>query len=95
MSSIGKTKTIGVNGKEITVRELTVGGVRGLLQAEGTGNMVDEVLFDIRLSDLHFFTSLKAEEITEMRPSELHEVVSACKEVNPHFFAMLAKVIKT
>jgi len=95
MSSIGKTKTIGVGGKEITVRELTVGNVRKLLQTEGTGNLVDEVLFDIRLSDLPVFTSLNVEEIGEMRPSDLHEVVAACKEVNPHFFAMLAKVTKT
>lgn len=95
MQELGKSKLIKVAGVEITVRELTVGAVRKLLVSEGNGSLVDEVLFDVRLSDLPVFTSLQSEEISEMHPSSLHEVVTACKEVNPHFFAMLAKVIKT
>lgn len=95
MQELGKSKLIKVAGIEITVRELTVGAVRGLLESGGSTSIVDQALLDIPLTDLPVFTSLKAEEISDMRPSELHEVVAACKEVNPHFFAMLAKVTKT
>lgn len=41
--------------------------------------------------DLPVFTNLTAEKIELMRPSELRQVISACKEANPDFFGMLAR----
>ncbi|RIA22668.1 hypothetical protein DFO61_3358 [Ectopseudomonas oleovorans] len=94
MASLGKTKTIGAGDIEVTVREVTVAGVRSILARAGTGDVVDELLLDVRLQDLVDFTSLTAEQVEQMRPSDLAVVVEACKEVNPDFFAMLAKAYK-
>ncbi|RRV41274.1 hypothetical protein EGJ86_07260 [Pseudomonas sp. o96-267] len=73
--------------------ELTVGQVRGLLDVQPGGGLVDELLLEeVRLVDLPVFTGLKAEELEEMLPSELEVLVEGCKEANPSFFRMLATV---
>lgn len=77
----------------IACNELTVGQVRGLLQNVTTGDLVDELLLEeVRLVDLPFFTCLKREDLEEMLPSDLELLVEGCKEANPSFFRMLAKV---
>lgn len=81
------------DGRGISCLELTVGQVRGLLQPKPGADLVDELLLeDVRLVDLPVFTGLSIEDIEQMLPSDLEQLVDGCKEANPSFFRMLAKV---
>lgn len=91
---VGKTviKTLS-NGQRVCCMELTVGQVRGLLQPRPVSDVLDELLLeDLRLPDLPLFTGLKVEELEQMLPSDLEQLAEGCKEANPSFFRMLAKV---
>jgi len=91
MSDIGKSVIKSVGGRKIVCSELSVAQVRQLLQQSQGADLVDEVLLpDVRLPDLPLFTGLTVEEIDQMLPSDLEEVVAGCKEANPTFFRMLA-----
>ena len=92
--AVGKTVIVKLSGnRPVPCLELTVGQVRGLLQGNGTGVIVEELLLeDVRLIDLPLFTGLKAEDLEQMLPSDLELLVQGCKEANPSFFRMLAKV---
>lgn len=95
MSSIGKSVTLSISGRKVVCSELTVAQIRQLLQQEPGRDLVNEALFqDIRLPDLPLFTGLSVEEIDQMLPSELENIVVGCKEANPSFFRMLAALIK-
>ncbi|WP_236234877.1 hypothetical protein [Pseudomonas tohonis] len=77
---------------EVIIRELTVADVRALMGRAPDNDLLGAALFEeIALVDLPAFTSLTAEKIELMRPSELRQVISACKEVNQDFFGMLAR----
>ncbi|QTS88304.1 hypothetical protein JLK41_09130 [Ectopseudomonas khazarica] len=91
--AIGRSviKTIS-GGVRVCCMELTVSQVRGLLQPRPGGDVVDELLLeDLRLPDLPLFTGLKVEELEQMLPSDLEQLVDGCKEANPSFFRLLAK----
>jgi hypothetical protein len=93
-SAVGKTviKKLS-NGQRVPCMELTVGQARGLLQPRQGSDVVDELLLeDLRLPDLPLFTGLKVEELEQMLPSDLEMLVEGCKEANPSFFRMLAKL---
>ena len=95
MSGIGKSVTLAIGARKVVCSELTVAQVRQLLQREVLGDLVDEALFtDVRLPDLPLFTGLTVEEIDQMLPSEIEEIVAGCKEANPAFFRMLAALSK-
>lgn len=95
MSDMGRTVTKTVGGKEVICREVTVAVARKILQAGQPASLIDAAIFEeVQLQDLPILTSLTAEEIDGMRPSELRIVVDGCKEANPDFFAMLARVSK-
>lgn len=80
-------------GQRVCCMELTVGQVRGLLQATPGNDLVDELLLEeVRLPDLPLFTGLKLGDLEQMLPSDLEVLVEGCKEANPSFFRMLAKV---
>ncbi|CAM4004205.1 hypothetical protein [Ectopseudomonas alcaliphila] len=85
-------KTLG-DGTRVCCMELTVAQVRGLLQATPGNDLIDELLLeDVRLPDLPLFTGLKLVDLEQMLPSDLEVLVEGCKEANPSFFRMLAKV---
>lgn len=93
-SAVGRTviKTLS-NGQRVACMELTVAQARGLLQPRQGSDVVDELLLeDLRLPDLPLFTGLKGEELEQMLPSDLEMLVEGCKEANPSFFRMLAKL---
>lgn len=93
MSDAGKAVVKQVAGLEVVCRELTVAQVRGLMAASAEPDLVGTMLFEeMPLGDLPVFTSLTSEQVDQLRPSELAEVVAACKEANPHFFAMLDRL---
>ncbi len=92
-SAVGKSVIKKVGGRSVVCSELTVGQVRGLLQQNNGGDLLDELLLeDVRLADLPIFTGLPAEELEQMLPSDLDVLVEGCKEANPSFFRMLAKL---
>lgn len=93
MSELGSTTLVKIGDKEVICRELTVAGVRQLIAAPGSGDLVKDALFqDLRLGDLPALTNLTEADIEAMRPSELAQVVAGCKKANPDFFAMLARL---
>ena len=93
MSEMGKVVVRRVGGIDVVCRELTVGQVRGIMQTDVEGDLVTDCLFsEVRLHDLELLCGLTREQIDALRPSELRVVVEACKEANPDFFAMLARV---
>jgi hypothetical protein len=91
--AVGKSVIKKLSSRTVVCSELTVGQVRGLLQAKAGADLVDELLLeDVRLVDLPVFTGLPIEDIEQMLPSDLEQLVEGCKEANPSFFRMLAKV---
>ncbi|HJE67589.1 hypothetical protein [Pseudomonas oryzihabitans] len=93
MAELASSRVLNLDGQEIIVRELTVAGVRQMLMAEIGEDVVNLQLFsDVRLEDLVQMTSLTADQIDAMRPSQLEQVIKACKEMNPDFFGMLVRL---
>lgn len=93
MSDMGKVVVKRVGDIDVICRELTVGQLRGMVQTDIEGDLVADFLFqEARLSDLQKMSSLSREQLEGLRPSELRLVVDACKEANPDFFEMLARV---
>lgn len=93
MSDMGKVVVKKIGGIDVICRELTVGQLRGLMSTKLEGDLVADFLFeDVRISDLEQLTNLSRQQLESFPPSELRQVVAACKEANPDFFAMLARV---
>lgn len=93
MSQMGKVVVRRIGELEVVCREMTVGQLRGLIASELAGEVVGDFLFeDVRLADLQHMTNLTAEQVDALRPSQLREVVEACREANPDFFGMLARL---
>lgn len=94
MSATGKTLVVEAGGMEVVCRELEVGQVRSLMsKSRGDSFQAVELMFkDIPLDDLPTFTSLSKDQVEAMKPSDLEKVVSGCKEANPHFFALMARL---
>jgi hypothetical protein len=66
-------------------------------EAEESGSAADFEPFDmigsqlidgIKLFELEMMTSLTAADLEDLKPSQIEEVVSVCKKVNPNFFAL-------
>jgi len=81
-----KTKTIKIDGKEITVKELRVKDIRSMLadseKIKGTGDVIKLLPAAVNLTPA---------EIEEYAPSELKIIYDAFKEVNEVFFGLAAK----
>ena len=97
--NITNSKEILLGSISVTVRELTVSQVRNwlsaMVQPSGQHDIVDQAFFDdCALSDLQRMTSLSSEQIDQLRPSQLREVIALCKELNPDFFGFMARLVK-
>lgn len=89
------SREVVVAGQPVICRELTVLQVRNWL--EGMGGAVpdplDAALFrDCTLAELKRMTDLNDEKLNGLRPSQVEQVIQVCKELNPHFFALLGRV---
>lgn len=81
----------------ITIREMTVLQVRNLLQDAANSSerfdVVDNWLIqDASLSDLKRMSTLTDEQINALHPSDLRQIAETCKELNPDFFGLLARL---
>lgn len=88
------SRTIKLGERSVTVRELTVAEVRDWMVEAETGAGQDPlhalVLEDCGLGDLARMSDLFAFELEAYAPSDLAELIAACKALNPHFFRMRA-----
>ncbi len=89
-------KTLTVGAHTFEVRELTVADIRLWLKdlLETTEpDLVAEALFDdLSLGDLPRLTSLTADQVESMTPSEIRQVIEAAKAVNADFFGLRQKL---
>lgn len=93
MSELSSSRVLNLDGREVIVRELTVAGVRQMLMPDAADDVVGAALFEeVRLVDLQRMTSLTTEDVEALRPSQLRQVLDACREMNRDFFAMLARL---
>lgn len=88
-----RTDTVKLGDHSVTLRELTVGEVRGMLMSRPEQDTVDYLLFDdITLGELVQMTDLSLSDLDKFTQSELDTVRLKAKELNPHFFAMLNRI---
>lgn len=91
------SRELKVGELHVTVREMTVMQVRSLLQdaaaAPESFDIVNSWLIpDISLGDLKRMSTLADDDINQLHPSDLRKIMEACKELNPDFFALLARL---
>lgn len=88
------TRIVKLGERSVTVRELTVAEVRDWMVETETGAGQDPlhalVLEDCGLGDLARMSDVFAFELEAYAPSDLAELIAACKALNPHFFRMRA-----
>jgi hypothetical protein len=94
-----KIKTIMIDEREITVKELTVADVRDLL--ENVTNKTEINTIDLLFGDsvpseaIEKSTGIKIKKLeNDFSPSEIKTLVEAVEEVNPFFVAMIQKLKK-
>lgn len=89
------SREVVVAGQPVICRELTVLQVRSWLEGLGSESPdpLSAALFrDCTIDDLKRMTDLTDEKIDSLRPSQVEQVMQVCKELNPHFFAMLGRM---
>ena len=85
-----KTKTIKIDDKEITVKELRVKDIRKLM---GQMETLEDDIFDGMGKFLPFATDdLKLSDLEGMAPSEIERIWDTFREVNGVFFRMMARM---
>ena len=77
-----KRKSIKIDDREITVYELKVRDIIDLAGLFDGGSPVE-----ILRSELHRITDLSPDDLTEMAPSELRQILDVAREVNADFLA--------
>ena len=85
----GLTKTITLNGVEITIREVTVAEIRAWLkglETEETDPMDVMLNKDVHMAAVRLVTGLTKEQMDDMLPSERRLLASKASEVNGDFF---------
>lgn len=88
------TRPCTVGTTAVTVRELTYTEVRDWLVETETGQAEDPLhalaLEECSLSDLARMSSISVSELENNAPSDLADLLAACKALNPHFFRVRA-----
>jgi hypothetical protein len=88
------TRPVTVGATAVTVRELTFGEVRDWLVEIETGQAEDPLhalaLEECSLADLARMSSILVRELEGYAPSDLADLIAACKALNPHFFRVRA-----
>jgi hypothetical protein len=88
------TRPVTVGAVSGTVRELTFGEVRDWLTEAESGQAEDPLhalaLEECSLADLARMSSITVRELEACAPSDLADLLAACKALNPHFFRVRA-----
>jgi hypothetical protein len=88
----GLTKTIQVNGQEVTVRELSVAEIRAWmkeLEISETDVMDVALHKGWHMSAVRLITGLSREQLDEFLPSERRLIAQTCEAVNGDFFDLI------
>lgn len=95
MSEASGCRPVLIGGLHVTVREMTVAQVRQLMDTITADTVGDALLGGaLRLHDLSVMSSVTAEMLDELTPSQLEELAKVCREANRHFFEMLERLAK-
>ncbi|MFV3370090.1 hypothetical protein ACNFH5_18135 [Pseudomonas sp. NY15435] len=95
MSDASGCRHVLIDGRQVNIREMTVAQVRQLMDTITADVIGDSLLGGaLRLHDLAVMSSLTAQQIDDMTPSQLEDLALACREVNRHFFGMLERLEK-
>lgn len=91
------TKQVDVDGRAVTVRELTVGEVRDwVTEIESGGKTIDvagEFVFeDCSVDDLVRMSDMPREAFDDLAPSQIEPIREAARALNPGFFRVRAAV---
>jgi hypothetical protein len=92
------TREIDLNGRRVTVKELTVAEIRAWLVEAEAGvqagfDLVGQVLFEqLNFADIARMSDLNISEMDALTPSEVRAVAEACESVNADFFLMRARL---
>ena len=95
-----RTKEVELDGRTVTIRELTVAEVRLWLKdldqlREGAIDLVTEgIMADASISDVARMTDLSPEDLDNLTPSQIEEVIAVCRELNPHFFRLRDRLLE-
>lgn len=93
MADIGKVVNVRVGDIEVVCRELTVAKLRGVLESQRAGDLLTDFLFvEVPLDQLPVLTNLTLDQIELMEPSAIRLVIEGCKQANPDFFGLLARI---
>lgn len=92
------SKDLELNGERVTVRELTMGEIRGwLAENEQDRRVLDplgDLLFeDCTFDDLLHFCDVTREQIEAMPPSDVRLLIDTAREVNPDFFSLKDRLL--
>lgn len=87
-------RTVVLGERTVEVRELTFGEVRDWLTETETGSGDDPLhalaLDECSLADLPRMSDIGVKDLEAFAPSDLVELLTACKALNPHFFKVRA-----
>lgn len=93
----GGGKVVQIGKRAVTIKELTVGEIRGWYERAKAGSgsdLINLTLFnEIFLDDVAFMSDLEASEMDDMTPEQVRMVISAIKSVNADFFLMRERLI--
>lgn len=97
-----REKQLDLAGQTVTVRELTVGEVRAWLadaeaqvqrDVDGMPDIVGLWLLDeCSFGDLKRMSDISDERLNDLTDSDLRALVDACKDLNPGFFGLRARL---
>lgn len=99
-----RERHIEVGGHALTVRELTVAEIRAWLadaesqllrDADGTPDVVGLWLLDeCSFGDLLRMSTVTRDQLGDFTPAEIRELVAVCRELNPDFFTLRARLMR-
>lgn len=98
MSRLSKDVPVDALNRRVVARELDVSEIRAHLARVGNPDELDAVgvlLFDgIAFDDLTAMSDVTADDLNRLAPSEIRQIIEACREVNADFFGMRARLQK-
>jgi len=94
---MARRRSVQLDQRTVTVRELTVGEIRDWLRDMDARNapldLVDGMLLtELAISDLCRMSDLPEDALDDLTQSEIDRLLEAARELNPHFFGMLARL---
>lgn len=100
MSRLTKDVQVDALNRRVVAKELDVSEIRAHLASGGViegadFDAVGALLFpEVEFADLTAMSDVTLEELGRLAPSEIKAIIAGCREVNPDFFGMRARLVK-